>query len=153
MDSSGFNVRVVTWSAHEAAIKAIREKVFIEEQDVPVEEEWDGRDPDCLHLLVDDENGEPIATARMLLSGKIGRMAVYKNFRGRGVGRAMLEALLKIAQERGLTRVELDAQTRAMDFYRASGFIAIGDEFLDAGIPHYRMYLDLGPGLDRVPRL
>lgn len=149
MSGFAFSIRIADWSMEQAAIRAIREKVFIDEQDVPVEEEWDGLDSDCLHLLAEDENGIPIATARMLDGGKIGRMAVYRNFRGQGVGRAMLETLLKIAQERGLTRVELDAQTRAMGFYRRSGFTPVGGEFLDAGIPHYRMFLEL----DRAPGL
>ena len=149
MSGFAFSVRVVDWSSEEAAIRAIRERVFIEEQDVPAEEEWDGRDPGCLHLLAENDKGEPIATARMLDAGKIGRMAVYREYRGRGVGKALLAELLKIARKHGLTRVELDAQTRAMDFYRGMGFTAAGEEFLDAGIPHYRMFLEL----DRVPRL
>jgi predicted GNAT family N-acyltransferase len=142
---SGENLilRVVEWSAEEPAIRAIREEVFIREQDVPPHLEWDGLDPGCLHLLVEDKKERPIATSRITPDGKIGRMAVLADWRGMGIGLRMLEKMLELARERGLKRVVLDAQTRALGFYGKLGFKAEGDEFLDAGIPHFRMVLEL----------
>ncbi|HXF92554.1 MAG TPA: GNAT family N-acetyltransferase [Nitrospiraceae bacterium] len=136
-------ITLVTWEELESIIRGIRELVFVREQGVPEELEWDGLDPACLHILARNDSGIAIGTARLQPEGKIGRMAVLKEWRGRGVGRAMLRALLKVASERGLTKVELAAQTQAIGFYEREGFRAIGEVFLDAGIPHRRMVLDL----------
>jgi predicted GNAT family N-acyltransferase len=117
--------------------------VFVREQGVPEELEWDGLDPACIHVLAWDDSGAAIGTARLHPKGKIGRMAVLKEWRGRGVGRAMLRALLEVASERGLTTVELGAQIQAIGFYEREGFRVSGDIFMDAGIPHRKMALDL----------
>ncbi len=110
---------------------------------MPEELDLDGLDPECLHVLAWNEQGRPIGTARMQEDGKIGRMAVLKPWRGRGVGRALLQALLSEARSRGLTSVYLAAQIQAIGFYEKHGFQATGDIFLDAGIPHRSMILDL----------
>ena len=139
------NVRVerVDWAEAESAIRAVREAVFISEQAVPEELEWDGLDPLCTHVLVWSGPGCAIATARMQADGTIGRMAVLKGWRGQGVGRALLRTLLDLAARQGLTRVTLAAQVHALGFYERAGFHAFGDPFMDAGIPHRFMVRDL----------
>ncbi len=135
----GWRVELLSWAAAEPLVRPIRETVFIQEQGVPVELEWDGLDPSCVHALVRSPEGTPIGTARMRPDGKIGRMAVLPAWRRRGVGTALLDALLREADRRGLVEVTLDAQTRALGFYRKRGFAAAGAVFLDAGIPHRTM--------------
>ena len=120
----------------------IRRQVFIEEQAVPQEEEWDGRDDECLHFLA-RLDGQPGGTARLLPDGHIGRVAVLAAGRGRGIGLALMQAAIEAARERGHAHAELAAQTHALAFYRRLGFEAYGPEFLDAGIAHRNMRLDL----------
>ena len=138
-DAAGYTIERVRFADAEGAIRAIRTTVYIEEQQVPAALEWDGLDDACLHVLARDAAGEPVATARLLDDGRLGRMAVYRSWRGRGVGTALLEELLTVARERGLAEVWLTAQTRAIGFYERLGFRAHGPEFPDAGIPHRRM--------------
>jgi predicted GNAT family N-acyltransferase len=139
------NLRVepVEWGKEEEAIRTIREAVFIGEQAVPVELEWDGLDPVCAHVLAWNASGEPIGTGRMQRAGAIGRMAVVKSWRGRGIGQAILQELLKLAAKQGLSRVTLSAQTHAVGFYERAGFHPLGEVFIDAGIPHRRMVKQL----------
>lgn len=134
-----FTVREVEWADAQQAIREIREAVFVHEQGVPLELEWDGLDAQCVQLLAVDAAGTPIGTARMLPGGHIGRMSVLKPWRRRGVGSAMLGKLLAVARARHIERVVLNAQTRVVDFYAAHGFAVEGDEFLEAGIPHLCM--------------
>lgn len=136
-------LELVNWLEAEPVIRMIREAVFIVEQGVPQELEWDGLDPSCAHALAWTEQGEAVGTARMQPEGKIGRMAVLKNWRGRGVGGALLRALLDLALQQGLSRVTLAAQMHALRFYERAGFQAIGGEFMDAGIPHRLMMKEL----------
>ena len=127
------------------AVLAIRRVVFIEEQGVSVEDEVDGKDPTAIHLLASD-NGQPLGTARLLLSdgiGKIGRVAVLKEARGRGLGRDLVRFAVEELRRRGARQATLGAQTHALGFYEALGFTAVGSEFLDAGIPHRKMVRDL----------
>lgn len=137
-------VEVVEWNRAEPESKAIRETVFIHEQGVPVELEWDGLDSACAHVLAWNNRGEAIGTARMQQNGTIGRMAVLKDWRGRGVGRALLRTLLDLATRRGLSRVTLSAQTHALGFYKRAGFDVVGEPFIDAGIPHRKMVKEFG---------
>ncbi|MEA3250010.1 MAG: GNAT family N-acetyltransferase [Pseudomonadota bacterium] len=120
----------------------IRRQVFIEEQAVPQQEEWDGRDDECLHFLA-RLDGQPVGTARLLPDGHIGRVAVLAAGRGRGIGLALMQAAIEAARQRGHAHAELAAQTHALAFYRRLGFKAYGAEFLDAGIAHRNMRLDL----------
>jgi predicted GNAT family N-acyltransferase len=136
-------VALVDWAEAEKAIRAIRQAVFIYEQAVPEELEWDGLDPLCAHVLAWNEIGEAVGTARIQAEGTIGRMAVLKDWRGRGVGFALLRTLLDLAARQGLSQVTLAAQTHAIGFYERAGFYAIGEPFLDAGIPHRLMVRDL----------
>jgi predicted GNAT family N-acyltransferase len=139
-----FRVRHAQWERDRDSIRRIREKVFVEEQNVPPELEWDGLDEGCTHVLAVDSAGSPIGTARLLPDGHIGRMAVLSQWRGKGVGGTLLTELMKVARGRGFPDVVLNAQTQAMDFYRRFDFAPEGEEFLDAGIPHRRMRHVLG---------
>ncbi|WP_447602246.1 GNAT family N-acetyltransferase [Nitrospira sp. Nam80] len=136
-------VELVDWTESEWIIRVVREVVFIAEQAVPEELEWDGLDPVCTHVLAWNEIGKAIGTARMQADGTIGRMAVLKDWRGRGVGAALLRTLLDLAARQGLSRVTLAAQIHAIGFYERAGFYMAGEPFMDAGIPHRMMVKDL----------
>lgn len=141
-----FSLHPMSWSADDLLLRVVRRKVFIEEQYVPEDLEWDEWDAHSLHVLALDGDSHAIGTGRLLQEhdmGHIGRMAVLREWRGQGVGAAILNALIAAARERGLTEVMLNAQTHALGFYARSGFVAEGDEFPDAGIPHRRMRLRL----------
>lgn len=140
-----FHVRLVTWSEAEAALRAVRSEVFIAEQQVPEADEWDAEDFHYYHVLAVDTKGEPIGCGRLLPDGHIGRMAVRRPWRGKGVGAALLRCLLDEARRQGLTEVKLHAQTHAVSFYERFGFRAEGETFLEAGILHRRMGLPLSP--------
>jgi len=143
MKRTDFTLAQLTFAEARPAIEAIRRQVFIEEQQVPEELEWDGLDEDALHLLVTAGDGTPVATARLLSNGHIGRMAVLPRWRGQGAGAAMLQRLLEMARAQQLPRVFLNAQISAEGFYARAGFHSEGETFMDAGIPHKRMVLEL----------
>ena len=138
-----FTIRVLDWSGARPFARPVRERVFIDEQRVPRELEWDESDEASEHAVACDAEGSAIGTARLLPDGKLGRMAVLRAWRGRGVGAALLTALLARARERGIARVTLHAQTHAAGFYRRFGFSERGGEFLEAGIPHVEMTLEV----------
>jgi glucose-6-phosphate 1-epimerase len=129
---------VVTWKEAKTSLAAIRRQVFIGEQQVPEELEWDGEDEAALHVLV-TEDAHPVGCGRMLIDGHIGRMAVLQPYRGKGAGRLILKTLLMQAERLRRGRVFLNAQTRAAGFYAKYGFNQVGGEFPDANIPHVRM--------------
>lgn len=134
-------VRVASWENDRQALRLVRETVFIREQGVPVELEWDEHDATCVHLLALDPAGNPIGTARLLPNGSIGRMAVLAAWRKTGIGSFLLRQMLNEAKNRRLTQVSLNAQAHALEFYRKFGFNVTGEEFMDAGIPHVTMSL------------
>lgn len=138
-----FRVRRARWPDDMQALKTVRERVFVQEQHVPAALEWDGLDEHCIHALAEDLNGQPIATGRMKADGKIGRIAVLKNWRGKQVGNGIMGELFKAAHEQQLKECYLDSQLSALGFYQNLGFIEEGEEFMDAGIPHLRMRLKL----------
>jgi ElaA protein len=120
---------------------AIRRVVFIEEQAVLAELEVDGLDAQALHLLATFD-GRSVGTARMLLkgdTGKIGRVAVLRDARGRGIGAALIRAAVEELRRRGLSRARLGSQVHAIPFYEGLGFVAEGPVYDDAGIPHRDM--------------
>ncbi|RLJ19519.1 GNAT family N-acetyltransferase [bacterium endosymbiont of Escarpia laminata] len=140
MIKPAFQIRIAHWSEDQVLLKQVREIVFVHEQHVPPALEWDGLDEDALHLLaVERETGEPIGTSRLLQTGQIGRMAVIRSWRGRGVGQALLQKMLVIADQNSYPGLFMNAQSTALSFYAQRGFVAEGDEFMDAGIPHRRM--------------
>ena len=142
MSEQPFTVEIAKWPQDSATIKDIRRKVFVIEQGVEPEIEWDGRDHTCTHVIarIDDE---PIGTGRIMPSGHIGRLAVLNNQRGKQIGKALLELLIDIAKQQGLEEVYLNSQVQAVGFYEQYGFIVEGKVFMVAGIPHQRMEMKL----------
>lgn len=132
------------WDLQRVGAQAVRYEVFVVEQKVPLDMEWDEMDRVCVHALAYDENGTAVATGRLLPDGHIGRMAVRKSARGKGIGAAILMALIGEAQKRGDRAVMLNAQTHAEAFYQRYGFTREGEEFMEAGIPHICMRRRLG---------
>ncbi len=142
------------------ALRAVRESVFIREQGVPAALELDDADARCVHVVARDAEGNPIGTGRLvppeastagdghgadpgLPAARIGRMAVLAGWRGRGVGDALLAALLEAARGRGWQRVRLHAQATAIRFYQRHGFLPLGPRFMEAGIEHLTMWRQL----------
>ena len=134
-----FSVHVAPWGEFEAEARAVREAVFIKEQKVPLELEWDAMDAGCVHVVARDQTGAAIGTGRLLPDGRIGRVAVLSTWRGRGVGRSMLQTLIAEARRRGFAEAVLSAQTQARQFYEKNGFAVAGEAFMEAGIPHVSM--------------
>lgn len=132
------------WSEHKEQIKNVRKTVFVIEQGIDPEIEWDGRDHLCQHVIAFSPSGEPIATGRLLPSGHAGRMSVLPSWRRKGIGGAILLKLVSIAQEGHLQQVYLNSQVRASDFYHKLNFVPEGPIFMEAGIPHQRMRLLIG---------
>ena len=126
--------------AQQAALRTVRGEVFQREQGVPEELEWDDPDAVAVHVLARDTFGNAIGCGRLLPDGHIGRVAVLRHWRGKGVGTEIMQVLIALARERGHDELHLNAQTQAVPFYERIGFRAQGEEFLDAGIPHRYMY-------------
>jgi predicted GNAT family N-acyltransferase len=138
-----FRILTTDWRSDRQRLSLIRRTVFIEEQGVPEELEWDADDAGAIHLLAVDGADTPIGCARLLPDGHIGRMAVLRAWRGKGVGGALIDAALAAARLSGLKLVRLSAQIHAAGFYARHGFVAEGDEYLEAGIPHVAMKMSL----------
>jgi predicted GNAT family N-acyltransferase len=138
-----FVIQEVSWETAQSQLRRIRQRVFIEEQLVPVELEWDGLDEKAIHLLAVDAEDNSIGCARIVDNGVIGRMAVLQAWRGQGAGQALLDAAIECCRRRGWRKVTLSAQTHAIPFYERAGFIVYSGEYLDAGIPHRDMRLEL----------
>lgn len=132
-------IELMSWDEAREKASPIRFTVFVEEQCVPIEIEWDDQDAKSLHALAYSGAGDAVATGRLLPDGHIGRMAVLKEWRGKGVGGAILEHLIGVARARGDQEIELFAQTHALAFYRSHGFAEAGPIFEEAGIPHQAM--------------
>ena len=132
-------IRVADWVKDRKLLQEIRYSVFVKEQSVPKELEWDDNDEKSTHLLAvltsatrQSRPGElAIGTARMTLEGKIGRMAVLKQQRSSGVGSQLLTRLIDLAISQRLDRVYLHAQLRAVSFYAQHGFVADGAQFIE----------------------
>ena len=131
-------IELMDWNTARAEASRIRLAVFVEEQRVPPEIEMDDKDAACVHALAYAQ-GRAVGTGRLLPDGHIGRMAVLKENRSLGVGSAILERLVEEARRRGMQQVVLSAQTHALGFYRRHGFMAAGEVFEEAGIPHQEM--------------
>jgi len=144
-----FTLKVGAWDTLGPAAGGVRHEVFVEEQGIPKELEWDTDDATALHAVVFNRLGQPLATGRLLTQapgvGRIGRMAVKKALRGTRVGRAVLAALVAASAERGDHEVLLHAQTSAQGFYLRCGFTARGEVYEEAGIPHIEMFKRLTP--------
>jgi len=131
----------VSWESDHERLLAVRTEVFVIEQQVPAEIEVDEYDPVSDHVLAIDAAGNPIGTARLLPIGKIGRVAVLKDWRQRGVGSLLMKTLITRAQTRSDQEIQLHAQCWTIQFYETLGFRPEGEEFMEAGIPHRKMRL------------
>ena len=131
-------IELLTWDEARPHASPIRFTVFCEEQGVPREIELDEHDAVSVHAVVFEQD-KAVATGRLLPDGHIGRMAVLKDWRNRGLGGLMLQRLIERAKARGDREVALSAQVHAMRFYRAHGFVEEGAEYLEAGIRHQAM--------------
>lgn len=143
--STDMSCRIIrtTWSESEAALRAVRMAVFVEEQHVPEALEWDEFDPDATHFLALDDAGEPIGCIRLLPTGQISRLCVLESLRNQGIGRQLLYAVEEEARASGMSELFLHAQTHATGFYEAEGFMVNGGIFLEADIPHRQMIKEL----------
>ncbi|WP_298434427.1 YbgC/FadM family acyl-CoA thioesterase [Ottowia sp.] len=144
-------VRTGDWATLGEGARAVREAVFVQEQGIAREDEWDEADHTAVHALVTNRLGMPVATGRLLIEGapgsgtaRIGRMAVDRTLRGSGVGRQVVQALEQAARARGDTRVVLGAQRSAEGFYGRLGYTPYGEPYDEVGIPHVGMARALG---------
>ncbi len=149
---ASYAVRVAEDPADREMCFAVRKEVFVGEQGVPEDLEYDAYDTVAVHVLAVQEDGTPLGTGRLLYGeaaaakvdgdlsvGSLGRLAVTQAARGLGVGVALVRAIEEAARARGLAAVDLHAQTHALGFYERLGYVAYGPEFPDAGIPHRAM--------------
>ena len=145
MNDDPLRIRLVTgdWAALGADAGAVRVDVFVREQGIPAEFEWDQWDARSLHCVAYEQQ-RAIGTGRLLPDAHVGRMAVLASHRGHGIGARILQRLIEAARARGDPRVELSAQHPVVEFYERQGFRAIGKPYLEVGIRHLRMVLDLG---------
>ncbi len=132
-------IKKVRWSVEETSIKSVRIPVFVEEQNIPYEIDFDEFDAVATHWLAYVDSQFPLGTARLLDDGHFGRMAVLKTYRQLGIGQAIILAALEFAREAGMRKVYLHAQLPAQAFYERIGFISYGDIFVDANIDHVAM--------------
>lgn len=142
--ASNFNIIEANWAEHKLQLMHIRTQVFMLEQHVSADLEWDGLDDTAKHLLALNDTGLAIGCARLLGDGSIGRMAVLREWRGCGVGAMLLRAAIKLHQQQGVNAITLSAQTHAIPFYEKLGFVISSEPYLDANILHVDMRLILG---------
>ena len=152
--ASAYSIRIGPWNDCKPAARAVRMAVFVVEQNIPVEIEWDEWDETSLHAVAFDADSAPIGTGRLLPShfdstapatGHIGRMAVLVSARRFGVGGAILQALMQAAPAQGFTTIVLHAQSYVAPFYARHGYVIEGEEFTEAGILHRTMRAPLTP--------
>lgn len=148
MISAEFHIEPATWPVDMADLRAVRSEVFVLEQAVPEEDEWDEFDAVSRHVVARDASGKAIGTGRLTPQATLGRMAVLREWRGKGVGEAMLRVLLEMARERHFPQVRIHAQSHALAFYERAGFVAHGEEFEECGILHRHMDIDIQPLAD-----
>ena len=138
-----YEVRVADGPGDREACFAVRKEVFVVEQGVPEDLEYDAYDAVAVHVLAVRDDGVPLGAGRLLHGepgvGVLGRLAVVREARGLGVGVALVRGVEAAARAVGLTAVDLGAQTHALGFYERLGYVAYGDEFLDAGMAHRAM--------------
>ncbi|WP_310626666.1 GNAT family N-acetyltransferase [Limnohabitans sp.] len=140
-------IEIGEWSVMQNAAQAVRTAVFVHEQGIAPEDEWDADDATALHAVLFDERGKPVGNARLLRPlgqvAKVGRMAVLREVRGHGCGARLLQALLREARKQGFKEVRLSAQRTAESFYATHGFTVMGEPFEELGIAHIEMRLSL----------
>ena len=142
LSSNSFQIIHASWEQDCKRIMMIRKIVFVEEQKVSLKEEMDNLDEQCWFVLAVSEHGNNIGTGRLLPTGKIGRLAVLKDYRNQGIGSALLKELIQIGRTQAIFPLYLHGQTHAKKFYNKHGFIEEGKVFNEAGIPHIKMRLN-----------
>ncbi len=151
----GYTLSLGAWPEFKTAARAVRMAVFVIEQNIPVELEWDEWDESSLHAVVFDAAQQPVGTGRLLppefdlaspATGHIGRMAVLAEARRHRIGSAVLQALMQAAPSRGFDNILLHAQSYVAPFYAQHGYLVEGAEFIEAGIPHRTMRAPLLSG-------
>ena len=135
-----YRVQSGHWNKLEQDAKFIRKQVFIIEQNIPEEEEWDDQDMISDHFVVYDQD-QPIATARLLQNNRVGRVAVLKAYRGQGIGRMIMLEVIRQAHQQDRKFLHLSSQVHAISFYEKLGFSIQGDAYDECGIPHIKMQL------------
>ena len=138
-----FSVKQGSWDQLQQDAKLIRELVFISEQNIPEQDEWDDQDAISQHFVVYNQN-QPIATARLLANNSVGRVAVLKAYRGQGIGRLIMLEIIAYAQAQKRPSLQLSSQVHAVSFYEKLGFSIQGDEYDECGIPHIEMVMPIG---------
>jgi predicted GNAT family N-acyltransferase len=132
-------IELMNWDQAQTIAGPIRFNIFVGEQNVPPGIELDDKDASCMHAIAYDDHGNAVGTGRLLPDGHIGRMAVVKDWRRRGIGALILGALMEEARRQGHKEVVLSAQLQAAEFYREQGFEAEGKVYQEAGILHQAM--------------
>jgi predicted GNAT family N-acyltransferase len=143
VDYFPIKVKQTSWENSSECLTDIRYNVFVEEQHVPINEEIDEDDPHAVHWIAYDSDNKAIATGRLLSNGQVGRMAVLKEFRGRGVGSSLMRSIIRYANREDIRALGLNSQIKAIPFYERFGFIVQKEPFMDAGILHQYMLLNL----------
>ena len=141
--SNSFSVHLLSWHDGQPLLRKVREAVFMREQGVSSELEWDGLDKACHHVLALNATGDAIGCGRISPEGYIGRIAVLSEWRGKRVGSSLLELLLDYARGQHYAQVTLGAQIQAVPFYLRFNFAEVGEVFMDANIQHIKMQLRL----------
>lgn len=139
---SEFTVVVGDWHSLQQHAQHVRELVFILEQDIAPEDEWDDQDPISTHFVVYDAD-QPIATARLLSNDHVGRVAVLKEYRSKGIGKLVMQEIIALAKQQQRKELILSSQVHATQFYSGLGFAVQGESYLDCGIPHVDMVMTL----------
>lgn len=137
--SDDVRIRKTSWADDQGPLSALRRAVFIDEQHVPEDMEWDEHDATSTHFLALAADGTPAGCIRLIPSGQISRLCVLAERRSEGIGRLLLEAAIDDARRLGLREIFLHAQTHATSFYESAGFSVDGGIFVEAGIPHRLM--------------
>ena len=138
----GLNIQHADWVVVEQDARHIRTAVFIEEQGIAAEDEWDDQDPISTHFVVYDAD-QPIATARLLSNDHVGRVAVLKEYRSKGIGKLVMQEIIALAKQQQRKELILSSQVHATQFYSGLGFAVQGESYLDCGIPHVDMVMVL----------
>ena len=137
------SIYIVKWEDEALKLRSIRTIVFIQEQQIPANLEWDEFDAISMHVLALNSDGQPIGTARVLPDGHIGRLSVLKAWRGKGIGSAIMLKIIEELTNQEIPKVMLNSQVSAISFYERFGFRISGKEFMEAGIAHVKMILRL----------
>ena len=132
------------WDQLQQDARLIRELVFIVEQNIPEQDEWDDQDAISKHFVVYDRD-QPVATARLLQDNSVGRVAVIQKYRGQGIGWLIMLEIIEHAQQQQYPFLKLSSQLHAISFYEKLGFVTQGDPYDECGIPHIEMIMPLIP--------